>query len=340
MPSSLLKQYNTNTFGSPPLNGKTGSLIDVLDFCLVSGSGWTKTFNSASGDLNVNVYAAYRPASGSQMTLFVNDSGGNATIKGGEAWIMGYENFQGLGTAPGGNLTGSIGSGSGQFPLTAQSSTGHLAVRKSSGASASPWIERPWYVFADAYTMYMIVQSEGSSPLYFMFGFGDFFSLNGTNDTYRAMIFGREVDNSTNMGSTVDNSDIICGTSVTSANSKGSYLARSVTGIPVPVLFNRHGNMSFRTGAVSSIMDGTIYTPNIQDNTFLLTPISISENQSFFIRGRLRGLWHISHPITSFVDGQVFQGMNDYAGKTFLVILPSGSTAMYCIEISNTVEVN
>lgn len=339
MPFTQLTQYTPNTIGSPPLNGKTGSLIDVLDFCLVSGSGWAKTFNSASGQ-GVNVFAAYQPPSGSRMTLFVNDAGGNTTMQGGEAWIMGYESFQGLGTPPGGNLTGSYGSGSGQFPLTAQSSVGHLTVRKSAGAAAAPWVERQWFVFADAYTMYMFTASEGSTIIYFQWGFGDIFSLKGKDDAYRCMIFGREVDNSAGAAATSDNSEIICGTSITANNSRGSYLVRSLNGIPTPVLFNRHGNMSWRTGTTSAIMDGTIYPPNITDNSFLLTPISISENQSFLIRGRLRGMYHVTHPITNFVDCQVFQGTNDYAGKTFQVILPTVNAGMYCIEISNTVEVN
>lgn len=339
MPFTQLKQYNTNTIGSPPLNGNSGSLIDVLDFCLVSGSGWTKTFNSASAQ-GVNVFSAYQPPSGSRNTLFVNDSGGNFTIKGGEAWIMGYENFQGLGTPPGGNLTGSFGSGSGQFPLTAQSTTGHLTVRKSAGAAAAWWVERQWFIFSDAYTMYMFTASEGSSVIYFMWGFGDIFSLKGKDDVYRGMIFGREVDNNALAGSTSDNSDTICGTSVIANNSRGSYFARNIHGIPTPKLFNRYGNLSFRTGAVSSVMDGTIYTPNITDKSFLITPISVGENQSFFIRGRLRGMYHMTHPVTSFVDCQTFQGTNDYAGKTFQLILPTVNSGIFCIETSNTVEVN
>jgi hypothetical protein len=342
MPFTQLTQYTSNTIGSPPLNGRSGSLINVLDFCLVSGSGWAKTFNSASSTDGANVFAAYRPPSGSRMTLFVNDSGANQTIRAGEAWIMGYENFQGLGEPAGGDVTSSIGSGSGQFPLTAQSSTGHLAVRKSSGAGTSPWLERPWYLFADAYTMYMFPSSEGNTTLYFMWGFGDIFSLKGTDDVFRCMIFGREADNSTTMGGgSIDNSDTVCGMSITANNSRGSYLVRTSAGIQTPVIFNRHGNISWNTSATSTVAVGTLYPPNIADGSFFLAPIHISENLSQFMRGRLRGLYYVGHPFTSFVDGQTFQGINDYAGKTFQIITPSASgTAYYCIEISNTVEAN
>jgi hypothetical protein len=54
----------------------------------------------------------------------------------------------------------------------------------------------------------------------------------------------------------------------------------------------------------------------------------------------MRGMYHLCHPITSFADGQVFSGANEYAGKTFQIIKQGPNAGMWVIETSNTVETN
>jgi hypothetical protein len=57
-------------------------------------------------------------------------------------------------------------------------------------------------------------------------------------------------------------------------------------------------------------------------------------------RGRFRGLYHTSHPLTSVVDGEVISGSGDYSGKIFQIIKQGSNGGFWTIEISNTLETN
>ena len=77
MPNSQFTIYTSADSGSVVLNGTSGSLIALLDQCLVSGSaskpgaGWTKPFANSSN------FGCWTQGTGSRMTLFINDSAPN-----------------------------------------------------------------------------------------------------------------------------------------------------------------------------------------------------------------------------------------------------------------------
>ena len=72
--TSQFNIYTSSDLDAPLLTGRTGSLVGLLDACLVTGygimtgSGWTHPL------VNSRSLACYTPPSGSRMTLFVNDS--------------------------------------------------------------------------------------------------------------------------------------------------------------------------------------------------------------------------------------------------------------------------
>lgn len=337
MPTSQFTQYSSADSGAPSLTGLTGSLISVLDFCLVSGSGWIKSFDSSS------VFAGYQQPSGSRLHLFVNDAGPNFAANGKEAWITGWESLTGLKATLGGNLTGSIGSGSGQFPLPAQALTdGKVVCRKSVAANSGsiPY----WTVFADSYTMYafFITGDIATYTGYFSFWFGDIYSLAGTSDAYRCMIHGRNVVNSAGQGQTVDNLDMLGDLDTTSINGSGMFIARTAFGVGGSTTINKMGDSSkYNTTAGSmSPAQGNGLTPNPSDNSFYISPLHIWEHASLVIRGRVRGLWHWGHPHLSLADGEVISGSNNHTGKLFKKIGPGVNGGMWLIETSNTVETN
>src|SRR5574337_1555206 len=92
--------YRSSDASAPVLTGQAGSLITVLDACLISGygskspAGWVKPYSGTN-------LAAYRAATGNQFYFRVDDSG---TV---EARISGYETMSDVNT------------GTGQFPTTA-----------------------------------------------------------------------------------------------------------------------------------------------------------------------------------------------------------------------------
>ncbi|NDU90166.1 MAG: hypothetical protein G3I08_09885, partial [Ferrovum sp.] len=111
--------YSSKDASAPVMTGVSGSLVTVLDACLVngygtkSGAGWTIAYTGT----NERVYKM-SPTAGTGNSLFVNDAGPSVPN---EAEMTGFEAPTGLGT------------GSGQFPTAPQISIGIGAVvcRKS-----------------------------------------------------------------------------------------------------------------------------------------------------------------------------------------------------------------
>ncbi len=343
---------SSDPFGPGMLLGITGSLVNVLDACLVNGysgktaAGWTKPLPNISGTL-----ACYKQPSGSQFTLFVNDSQPNITSLAREAWVCGYETITSLtgSNAGGSNFTSSYGSGAGygQFPLSYQSLTfGHVVVRKSSTNDAT---YRPWVIAADASTLYMWVLTGDVANSYSHWSFGDIYALR-SSDVFRGYIYamptennapgaGNDVCDCMNMG--VEHA---AATSL-STQMAGHFIARNMNGFGGSNWFGRKGDASVSStahaavGNVSSI-NGILPCPNPADNSIWLNPLWMLDYPSMAIRGRFRGLIQICHPIANFSDGQIFSGSADFAGRTFMVIKTSPYSSMWGIEISPTVETN
>lgn len=87
-------------------------------------------------------------------------------------------------------------------------------------------------------------------------------------------------------------------------------------------------------------MLGTVQTSNGPDNSLYLSPVLITEPSTGTIRGRLRGIYQVCHPIASFSDGQTFSGGGDYAGKSFQIIKGMVNGGFCAVETSATVETN
>jgi len=371
MANSKFTIFTSSDIGGPgPINGLTGSLISMLDACLVTGYGekyvgWTKPLGTISGSLS-----AYLPASGSKMTLFVNDAGGNVTAGGKEAWTVGWESMTALTSSNTAFFTGSVGSGYGQFPTPLQiplssptplitSAGGHLIWRKSSTADTNG---RYWIMFADAYTAHLFINTGDTAGYYYGSSFGNIYSLNGNNDAYRCLLIGRQTENNS-VGNTAalniftDTMDIVFagGGAMTApmVNSlqahSGHYMARGWSGMGSSINVGKSGDtskLSFTSVTITGIYNywlysGLLQTPNPTDNTFYVSPISIIEPSTACIRGRWRGMYHLCHPAANFSDGQIINAAGDYAGKTFQIVKFAGLWGgFFAVEISNTVETN
>lgn len=353
MPSQLISFSSSDVGGPGLLTGTAGSLLAILDACLVTGySGhtlaaqWTKPFAN-SGNIG-----CYKQGAGAGLSLLINDNGPNVTSTYKEAWAVGWESIAGIG-AP-------VGTGSGQFPTPAQLlTTGHVVWRKSATADTAT---RGWQLFADSSTFYLFIATGDTAGVYYPAGYGDIFSLHGSSDAYRAMIIGRAAENQTAGGIAgpvlVDAFDAIWAgvvtatptTMVTMASQVGHYLARSWAGAGTSVQASKFFDTSKQVASSVNLsgsnwfffpLGGYVQTPNGPDNSLYLSPIMVGEGASAYpIRGRLRGIYQVCHPIASFADGQPFSGGGDYAGKSFQIIKSMVNGGFLAVETSATVETN
>lgn len=325
--------------GNPgPIQGVAGDVLRVLDKVLVNGytgkaaAGWTKPFANSG---NIGCYKNASPAnSGNGFGLVINDNGPNVTSTFKEAWATGYETVAGI-AAP-------VGSGSGQFPTAAQLlTTGHVVIRKSNTADAT---NRNWVCYADSLTFYLFIFDGTVANSYQAFWFGDFFSLGGSSDAYRGMIFGRNTENSGAASTATSVFDTLCNASTTSAQSLGFYVPRVSGGGGGSVQCITTGalGMSVLTGVTTSptVNAGALTAPNVTDNAYYNPPIWLSHLSPLVLRGRFRGLYHTMHPIATFSDGQAITGAGDYAGKTFQAVKQGVNAGMWFVETSNTLETN
>lgn len=332
-------QFNIYTSGDANgpglLTGQAGTLLTLLDACLVNGytghaapsPAWTKPFAN-SGNIG-----CYKQGAGCLFTVLINDNGPNVTSTTREAWGVGWENIAGIGSP--------VGSGTGQFPLPAQLLTsGHVVIPKSNTADA---VGRPWILFADSSTFYFFcITGAATANCYQNFRFGDIYSFRGSSDSYRCMIHGQATENGLNSaGRTIDNTDRLNVANTGAANGVGCYIARPFGGSPggSSTVGLQVGDLG-KAGADGVALLGIIPSPNGPDNSYYLCPLQFVEASSVFIRGRFRGLYHVCHPLANFSDGQIIQGSNDFAGKTFQIVSLSRASGFWAVETSATLETN
>ena len=362
MPSSQFTIYTSNDIGGPgQINGQTGSLIGILDACLVNGYtgkpavGWTHPIATTGS------YACYIPPSGSRHTMFVNDSGPNATSLGKEAGITGWLTMTSLSASAIASVltpANNTGTGYGQFPQPTQLLTwGRVIWRKSVSADN---IGRNWIIAADAYTMYIWLAGGDVAGSYWHGGFGDFYSFYGTADVGRCYLFGRAVENDPSVTITApinDGGDAIAigpytqgSTAFSSLASAipGCYIARSPSGKTSSIPFTKKGDGSLCLKTVPNAnnsqmwatMAGCLACPNPQDNNFYVSPVWVYDPAVPSLRGRYRGIFQILHPPTNFVDGQIITCGGDYSDKTFMIIKTGHYGGFWALEISTTIDTN
>lgn len=317
--------YKSTDASAPVLTGVAGSLITVLDACLVNGygakvaAGWAKTYTGTNK-------AVYRATAGAQEYFRVQDDAPNTASLGREARLVGYEAMTGIDT------------GTGPFPTTTQLATG-LCVRKATYADSTAV---PWVVVADAKTVYMFINPPEFVG-YTAFAFGEFYSLKGSTDAYRSIVIGRDAEQAgTANGVSVANDNLNDLAAITAANA-GHYTPRSFNaGVQLSQAVGKHGNAAH--SAVTLV--GLLPYPNPTDSAIYLSQLWIHEvsatGSNSVLRGRLRGLWHFLHPVGVAVnDGDTWSGTGALAGKTFMAVKPTADGAgVYVIETSNTWETN
>lgn len=292
--------YKSSDTSAPVLSGTVGSLIGVLDACLVNGygakaaAGWTKPFSGTNT-------AVYQPSAGHYLDVDDNAAG---TAGAQEATVRGYETMTAVAT------------GTNPFPTVAQRAAPGEFIRKSATANSTA---RAWLLLADGTTFYLFILS-GDFTSYQSFGFGRFYSLTAS-DTYRSIILGHTASGSA-AASGLDSGSLGSGTT-SAATGVFTPRVRAGTGTSVNA-----GLLGIGTSLYSTPFNG----PNPGDGLIYLSRIFVTDALATNgLRGFLRGVYQLITAI-GLNDGDTFAGSGDFAGRSFTVLRASVGNAYLALE--------
>lgn len=312
--------YRSTDASAPVLTGQAGTMVAVLDACLVNGygsksaAGWGKPYSSA----NIGVY---RAAAGNRHYLRVDDTAAQ------EARIVGYEAMSVV----------SPSASDGAFPLPAQVSGG-LFVRKSESSDS---VARAWVLIASDKLFYFFPYSNAADPALAIapnnmagyMAFGEFNSYK-PGDAFNTIIMSAAATGTSGtFGSNARSGGF--------SGSVGHYVARN----------HLQFGISLNVGKVA-ILDPTTYTttfgvsanlppfPDSVTGGLNVSPIVITESghaSAALVRGVMPGLWAPLHQ-NAMNHYDIVTGAGDLATKTLQMVFTASATTLskLLVEISDT----
>lgn len=307
--------FRSTDASAPALNGNAGSLVNVLDWCLDTGTnagalGWGIAYTGTNA-------RSYRAASGVRHYLDVDDNAPDGTALGRNARVRGYETMTALAT------------GTNLFPTAAQVTTA-VGIVKSTATGATA---RPWILIGDAKTFYFFCESAGTDPPNLTshtwtsaFYFGEI--LSGlTGDGYRSIIAFQDVSSTVVTAGMQAYGTIV----VTGTTAARQFMPRTYTGAGSAIWVNSLGHF---LNSAATLDVGNFTFPNSVDGGLYLNAVNVYERGSGAsavaasgnagIRGRLRGCYQTLYNTTGYNDQDTFTGVGDFAGKTFIAIKCAG----------------
>lgn len=261
--------YKSTDSGAPVLTGQAGSLLNLLDKCLVDGygsktaAGWTRSYTGT----NKTSYRNSIAAGGTGMHLRVLDDG-SGTGGAREALCRAYLTMSDIDT-------GTI-----ETPTAAQVSTS-IVWRKSNTTDSTA---RPWLLIADELTFYLCIDTGTVASEYGAgtYGAGDFAS-DVPGDAYRFFVCGRESQQGADQHG-VHAGFFLSSNAFTEPTSQSFWLARGYAGTGSPVRAAFMYPLYTRIGT-----NGSIANPSPGSSLNYWIPGIIVTQSSF--RGRMRGIY-------------------------------------------------
>jgi hypothetical protein len=298
---------------APSLTGTAGSLISVLDYCLVTTLGWTKPYSGT----NLAAYKA--PAGSNGFYLYVDDSTGqNARVRGYEAMT-------------------SISAGTNPFPTDTQVSGGLYVYKSNASTSAI----RQWTFVSNGKMFYFLRDITGngrssSSSDWQVLAFGDLMSYK-SGDSYGTIIISEATASQTTTSGVFCSSTGNYVSAISAASGTGHYIARAHTQIGTSTPAGKYAEWG-GGGQNSSpaIGNGGLTYPSAVDGQMHLSPLWAIENAGVGKRGLIPGIWVPLHAISNFTGGDTFTGAGALAGRTFLIARTNGWSYGFMIETSDT----
>ncbi len=317
-----VRTYFSTDPDAPELNGLAGSLIAVLDACLVNGYGakpplgWTKEH---AGE-NKAAYRQVAKLGYGQYYLRVRDDAPNGTQLGRTAIMSGYESMS------------SVDEGINIFPRSGQSMS-PTYLRKSATANG---VTRQWLLVGDERTFYLMTYSEDVAGYSFGFAFGDFYSI-VPGDRWNCLIHGRNEAT----GATF-NTYGFGGCRQTTPYQM--FLARSMYGETISKTASAIPDGRFQTSTQTVLGNGILAHPQ-SNGAVVLTPVYLNDSDStsqIQIRGRYRGVWNWGHAESNAPNWGTLVGSGELEGRTFLFAKVNSVNAngVVTFETSDTWESN
>lgn len=263
-----VRVYRSVDNGAPALTNALGSVIGVLDACLVNGygtagvgtgvkaaAGWSKLFSGTNK-------AVYRPGAGTRFPMRVDHSAAAYYCR-----VYGAESFSDVDT------------GTALFPTAAQLAGG-VTWQLTTNTAAN----RLWLLVADERTMYLFVGVDGLTTAAgaWMGGmFGDFYSYK-VGDAFNSIVIGAATQ-STGNGTPCRLADIGVAT--------GHYVARQHSQAGSSYNFLKAIDNYSITDIYGRSLGNSNSVPAYpcpMNNEFFFSQALVSET---VVRGKLRGLW-------------------------------------------------
>ena len=300
--TSRRHSVNGTSAGAPALTGQAGSFIAVMDYCLVTGCGWTKEFSGTN-------LATYRAPNGNRFRFAVDDSAAQSAV------IRGMEVATAAGVLD--------AAGTQLFPTTAQAAAG-LYHYKSATSDATA---RPWVFYSNGTAFYFLSSATSAAGNFVGMFFGDTPSFK-SGDTSNTVIAAAWAAQQSGQG-------LINVATLTNASSAGHYLARSHTQVSGAVVCGKLTEAYRGYGSASMGAGGVNYPAPITGGMEL--GACYANEVSIGIRARLPGLWNPLHPTAQLPStGDTFSGSGLLAGKTFEVIRLYADAGCLVMETSDT----
>ncbi len=326
-----VRVYSSSDTGAPVLRGQSGSLLGVLDACLVNGygsftsAGWTKPYSTGT------TIGVYRQPSGNGMYLRVDDTGSGTGFVSttipllARARVSAYETMSAVST------------GTGQFPSVAQmpnygGSDGATGLYMQKSITGDTYIRR-WVLVATQKMFHLWIdtnsniQPTGYTTASTTLPWGDIYTFGDINSFYSGDAYATMLAADTTFVS-ADTTGYATTSYASSFNtaSTGNYLARSFTQFGSSIQMSRVYDTSRANQAVPSVVDGGLW---------IIPYYAVEANTNGIIRGTIPGLWRLGHAHTAFQFGDTVTGTGTLAGKTFMVV-SANTTRNWLLEISNT----
>lgn len=308
--------FRSTDAGAPALNGNAGSLVNVLDWCLDTGTnagalGWGIAFTAASKRV-------YRAASGVRHYIDINDNSPDGTALGRNAQVRGYE------------VMTAIATGTGPFPTVAQVAT-PVGIVKSTATGTTA---RPWIAFGDALTFYILCNPALTDPPTLStvvwnsgFYFGEILSQL-TGDLYRSIISYDSVTATAVAAAPLGGFNMLLASNSTAVINEN--MPRSYTGAGGGIWAGLLGNNAVTTAATGRIDVGQFTFPNPVDGGLPLNAMDIYErgsgataagiSSSGGLRGKARGIYQTPFTNTGVDDQTTFTAIGTWAGRTFILL--------------------
>lgn len=296
--------YRWDDASATALNNAAGCFNNILYACLVTGygsrtaAGWTRTYSGTNK-------AVYRPASGNQYYLRVDDTGTTS------ARVRGYETVSDVDT------------GTGPFPTDAQISGG-LYHHKASGATTVPWV-----MVANGSAFWFWCDYSNDSTAGQVMFFGDLTNKTYSSDAYHTLL-------AANASATATSTNMFSLIALLTANIGGHYMPRRYNGSGTSIQVGKHSDQS-RTS--TTLGGGSLPYPHATDSKLYVAPIWVFQfvsSSDVHIRGQIPGAWAPLHnkPITN-MDTYSGTVGTDLAGKTFIALNIYNAGQIH-LETSNT----